>query len=170
VETEDDGRITFVIFENNEMFTSYINNEKRAYQEYIKHLERMESNHIIQQLMNIAGTLIRRHIAIMVQEECEACEIQDPSQMHHTCMINWSEKISLYYDRAYNQLKNANVYGLYVCAIIGDWSSVTIPVEAEDLKEVHRVELRRSVEMEPDDIFMPDSPQYKGVIDKFFEQ
>jgi len=169
LDTNEDGEHTVVVFETNEIFTTYIADENKAYREYRKFQESRTADRVIKALITIAGTLVRRYIATMVQEECEACEIQDPSQLHHTCMISWEDKMGLYYDRAFEKLKNESIFGIYVGAVIGEWTSVLIPVEANNLKEAHKAEINRNVDLEIDEFFISECPFYDTTIDSYMQ-
>ena len=46
----------------------------------------------------------------VVQDNCYACEIDDPSQVHHSCLM-WTEKEHLYtyFDIVFNKIKFADI-------------------------------------------------------------
>jgi len=84
-------------------------------------------------------------------------------------MISWDDKMGLYYERAFDKLKNESIYGIYIGAVIGEWTSVLIPVEAHNLKDVHKTEIRQNVEFEIDEFFISECPFYDNTIDSYMQ-
>lgn len=46
----------------------------------------------------------------VIQENCYACEIDDPSQVHHTCLV-WTknEHLYTYFELVFNQVKCVDI-------------------------------------------------------------
>ena len=66
-------------------------------------------------MISILGFIIRK---LKSCEKCEACEIEDPSQLHHSCLENeWKETCDWYYDEAFGLLSFDVICPIYALVL-----------------------------------------------------
>jgi len=102
-------KITYVIAETGETYTSYIEDKNKS---TVKYLESRAAENVVDNIKimdDVNVVVMRRYINKQAKDNCMACELNDPNQDRHTCMTTpWGESVDRFFNRGY-ALKTDNI-------------------------------------------------------------